>query len=268
MDLHKYSSLDVEKVNKCQIIANMMCRDEPFAVYGLLSIIDYIDYALVVDTGSEDGTFEELVELSKMFPDKIDLRQIKLSNGHNWSITNRQVIVDGIPSDVRKSLGNIRRYMHKISNSEWVWLIDGDEVYYQTLADNCRQLMCGEIGNKICIYLPFIDYVQKFGHVGQYHNMGRLFKQNQTTISDDYPCEMHCDLRGKMLQSHNPTVLNVSAQLFTNKVQHFESILKPNRKNHSVKDVIEISQMPEVFIKYNNQFPRIEKYVCITDLTD
>src|SRR5690348_5697551 len=94
------------------LVSTTMCRNEPFCVYGLLSIVDYVDRCIVVDTGSNDGTYEELEQVRKMYPKKILLERREIGDGHNWKIANGQVQTQGISEEVSKQLGDIRRYMH------------------------------------------------------------------------------------------------------------------------------------------------------------
>lgn len=246
------------------ISANMMIRDEPFAVYGLASIIDYIDEAIVVDTGSMDGTFEELQEFAKNYPSKIILEQRDIENCHNWNISgsgDNQVKTENLKKEAAQALGDTRRYMHEKSSGEFIWIIDGDEVYFKILAEQVRDIVQTNMSNADILFIPFADYIDKIGTIRQIHDMGRIFRKDVTDIKGIYPTEMHFNkVTNNMYYAGCDRSLMIEPTCGFNFVQHYECIIKPYRKER--RHVQEIPKvLPEVFEQLIDKFPRVKKYI-------
>lgn len=244
------------------ISVNQMVRDEPFAVYGIMSVIDLADEILVVDTGSTDGTWDELQQLQSEYPDKIKLRQELVENCHQWSIENTQVKASTLSPEASKQLGDIRRNLHKESKSNYVLLLDGDEVYPEKVSRMVHQVLNGGAYTFDCMILPFIDWVDRVGVVRQKHWMGRLFNKDNTEIRGNYPHEMHWQkYRNLMYEVSVDTTLTVNADTADSMVNHYECLIKPYRKEHRIIATVE-PYLPEVINeKMLNKFPRIKKYV-------
>jgi glycosyltransferase involved in cell wall biosynthesis len=239
----------------------MMVRDEPFAVYGLASIVDYVDEAIVVDTGSTDGTWEELQEFSKDNP-KIILEQRPTENCHNWSIQGCVRNEEVINTPAAQFLGDLRQEMHSRSKGKFVWLIDGDEVYYASLAKYVKELAESGIEGINVVFLSFIDYINKIGDVRQLHHMGRLFRQDATQVTGKFTAEMHYRKADGIVYHSmgHPDCLIMNAQTVDMYVQHFECIIKPFRKEKRIIQTIP-KHLPEIFEQLIDKFPRVKKYI-------
>ena len=246
------------------LVSTTMCKNEPFAAIGLLSIIDYVDKCIVVDTGSDDGTWDELNEVRKMYPNKVLLEQRIIGDGHNWNITGGQVNVGGVPEEVAIGLGDIRRYMHDKLNSKWVVSLDGDEVWDKSLVEYVRGMVEKGCYGNVAIFLPFMDFIEDITKVRQYHWMGRVYNRQLTQVLGQYPAEMHyVKLTKECLQPTSRDILMPNPDSF-GWVRHFECLLKPHRKEHKIVGRHDGS-LPEVIDKYKDRFPRVKPYLEIKE---
>lgn len=89
----------------------MVKNEDQWVRYSLLSILPYVDTILVTDTGSTDHTIEAIKSLPSH---KIKLTQTSVSS----------------PADVTK----IREAQLQNTKTDWFWVVDGDEVYPSTTA--------------------------------------------------------------------------------------------------------------------------------------
>lgn len=255
------------------IIINSIFRNEPFAVYAVASVINYVSKAIIYDTGSDDGTFEELQQLQKDYPNKIDLRQEKLENAHNWSIEEGNVKAGEINPVVSKRLADLRREMHEESKDyTWVLLLDGDELYPRYLASKIHKIATDENNKQDVIIPAFCDWLD-FKTVRAFHSMCRLFRQNTTEIRNNFPYELHYQkYTGVMYERGCPNSIFIEPEIMCDKyyndemsfdslVSHMESVVKPWRKDKQIVYQLDQPYHPEVIDELWDRFPRIEKYI-------
>lgn len=256
------------------ICGNMMCLNEPFAVYAISSVMPYLDRFICTDTGSDDGTYEELQTLQKKYPDKLELRQEKIEKSHNWSIENTEVKSSQISPTASKQLADLRRTMHKDSEGyTWVWLVDGDELYPRYLANKVCQLASNGGYRKDVIIPSFIDWIYDLKHIRAIHWMCRLFRQETTEIRNDFPAEQHYQkYTNTMYEAGCSNSLYIPPEIGHDKyyndeldidscVTHLESIIKPWRKDKQVIDALNQPYRPEIIDELYDKFPRIQKYI-------
>ena len=94
-----------------KIFANTIVQNEDrFLWFAITSIIDNVDKVLIWDTGSTDNTSQIMKDLKKKYPKKVDI------NFHG------PVSIDDYPE--------VRNEMLKKSNSDWMIIVDGDEVWW------------------------------------------------------------------------------------------------------------------------------------------
>ena len=99
---------------------NMMVRDEPFCCLGLLSIINYVDNVLIYDTGSTDGTYENLQKIKNKYPEKVNLNRVEIPNAQGWEYRDGHGITKSVPEESKIALGNLRRTMHEESTGDFI----------------------------------------------------------------------------------------------------------------------------------------------------
>ena len=84
-------------------------NEENFIWYSIKSIIDYVDYVIVYDTGSTDDTVKIIRELIKEYPEKI--------------------IFEEKGECDKKRHTELRQKMLERTATEWFMILDGDEVW-------------------------------------------------------------------------------------------------------------------------------------------
>lgn len=241
------------------LIANCMTRNEPTVPFAILSIINYIDKIIVIDTGSTDETYQELRVVQKMYPQKIILEQRFLEDGQNWSVSGGQVHTTGISESTSIALGDIRREMLERSNSEWVITLDSDEIYEESLIRCVRNYINKDCYGNIAMFLPFMDLIRNIKQIRHLHWMGRVYRKNMVDIRGNFPYEQHHNkLTGECLEYWSNDVKKV--EFSEGLIFHFESLVKVGRKEDRV---IEQNNrpLPSIIDKYKEQFPRIKKYI-------
>ncbi len=233
-----------------------MTKSEPFCPYGILSLALYVDKVLIYDTGSEDKFLEDLFSTQKIFSN-IEIVQRKLEDAHSWVASNLDTTVN---NNVAKALGDIRREMQTESDSEFIWVLDGDEIYPNLLASKVRSYVDKGMGDKNAFFLPFIDFCHDFKNLRQIHTMGRVFRNKAVELRGSYPAEMHYDIKGNYcLESNSPDSVTLKYESDNNSVFHFESLVKPWRKPLNILRKFE-GRLPEVFDKYPQFKKNIERW--------
>ena len=119
-------SLDSQKITAGYVIKN----EEYFIAESIASIIEYVDEIIIIDTGSTDKTINIIESIQK---NHIKGNIVKL---FNRSITNYNT-------------SNFRNEITFLSKSDWIMIIDGDEVWDKS-----------EI-SKFILYLKSIECVTK-----------------------------------------------------------------------------------------------------------
>jgi glycosyltransferase involved in cell wall biosynthesis len=85
-------------------------NEERYLWFSVTSVIDYLDELLILDTGSTDNTSLIIAELKKKYPNKV------VSKSYS-NITD-------------KSFTEARQEMLEETNSDWIMLLDGDEIWW------------------------------------------------------------------------------------------------------------------------------------------
>ncbi|MCS7091834.1 MAG: glycosyltransferase [Patescibacteria group bacterium] len=85
-------------------------NEDRYIWYSLMSVIDYVDRMLVWDTGSTDKTIDIIRHIQKRFPKKLDFVEVG------------DVSID--------EFTHVRQQMLEQTKSDWVLILDGDEVWW------------------------------------------------------------------------------------------------------------------------------------------
>lgn len=99
-------------------VHTLVKNEEKYLWYAVMSVIDYVDKILIWDTGSTDKTVEIIKKLQKKYPHKIEFKEIG------------EVDIDEFTS--------VRQQMLDETKSDWVLIIDGDEVWWD---DSIRKVV-------------------------------------------------------------------------------------------------------------------------------
>jgi glycosyltransferase involved in cell wall biosynthesis len=95
-----------------KIWANTLVRNEErYIWFSVMSVVEYVDKILIFDTGSDDSTVEIIKEIKKAKPGKVEFRQYG------------KVDTEGFTQ--------ARQEMLEKTKSDWLILLDGDEVWWE-----------------------------------------------------------------------------------------------------------------------------------------
>ncbi len=86
-------------------------NEERYIWYAVMSVIDWVDKILIWDTGSTDKTVEIIKEIEKVYPDKVDFKEVGEVDPQKFT--------------------KVRQEMLDVTNSDWLILVDGDEVWWE-----------------------------------------------------------------------------------------------------------------------------------------
>lgn len=93
-------------------------NEDKFIWFSVMSVIEYVDKVLIWDTGSNDLTLKIINEIKKLYPQKVEFREVG------------EVSIEGITA--------LRQKMLEKTKSDWIILVDGDEVWWD---DGIRALI-------------------------------------------------------------------------------------------------------------------------------
>ena len=96
-------------------------NEERYLWYAVMSIIDHIDEILLWDTGSTDNTIKIIQDLKKRYPSKVKVKLL---------------------GDVDiQEFTKVRQKMLEETESDWVFILDGDEVWWRDKIEETTHLM-------------------------------------------------------------------------------------------------------------------------------
>jgi SAM-dependent methyltransferase/glycosyltransferase involved in cell wall biosynthesis len=174
------------------ITAHMLVKnDDYFVWYAINSVLPYVDQFFITDTGSTDQT----------------LALIK-------SINSPKIILQTVVVNTPQQLVEMRNRQLSLTASEWIWLVDADEVY--TATGSAEMISMTEKAEKDVwgIVVPFYNFVGDIYHVqleskGRYQfgdNCGHLNLRvmrnlDGMQVTGVYPLETY-EFQGKPLQNY------------------------------------------------------------------
>ena len=223
------------------VTVHMMCRDEPLAHFALLSVLPFIHRALVIDTGSTDETYRRLEAVKMMFPEKhIVLRQERLQDSTKWSLSERP-----IPN---YELSACRQRMIEETETRFIWVVDGDEVYLEETAKAVVKEFRNWPIKRLCAFVPLIWFGRsKYELIlnslpKTYPFAGRLFIREGLSIVGFFPGELH----GYDGVAAHWSFSRMDALNEVTPLHHYEILCKPWRRKVLSTMPYEGTQ-PEVF---------------------
>lgn len=227
-----------------RVTVNMIVKNEDQWVwYAIQSVLPYADQILITDTGSTDQT-ENIVK----------------------SISSPKIIFSKVvaksPSDVTRA--RLSQLEH--SNTDWVWIVDGDEIYSEVTAKECMTAISSGLYEGIVVrrydLLGDIYHRQEesvgvynlFGNTG--HLVTRLLNKRKIkglTLAGDYPLEGWYDELGNSTRDRDPNNWYITKNYLHHAMYLKRSSLGGNlpmfnRSKYKIETGIEInSSYPEAF---------------------
>lgn len=221
-------------------------NEDKYVWFAVKSVIDILDKIIIYDTGSVDRTVSIIEQLKKEYPDKI--------------IFEKKGNVD--PAGLTK----LRQEMLDKTKSDWLLLLDGDEVWWENSI--CRTVdEINNNGNLYALVNPTINLVGDIYHfqeeeAGEYNILGKKGHFNIRAINRDipglyvknpYPLEGFFDKEGNLIQSIDSKLKFIDAPIL-----HL-TFLKRSSKGgkatlHRDKMKLEIGKVFEKEFKYPEVF--------------
>jgi hypothetical protein len=178
------------------ITVHMLVRNEDrFIWYALSSVLPYADKVLLYDTGSSDLT----------------LKIIRTFQSPKLTVATRTV-------NSAEQISSIREEMLAKTQTRWVWIVDGDEIYPQSVCEEIRTFVTSRNKTLEGIVVRRYDllgdiYHRQDEHVGAYELFGqcghfvlRLLNRSLLpglTVRGIYPLESNYDGDGRPVIFHS-----------------------------------------------------------------
>lgn len=93
---------------------SLVCNEDRYIWFAIMSVIEQVDKILVWDTGSTDLTVSIIKEIKKLYPTKVEFKEVG------------EVTPDEFPK--------VRGRMLQESSCDWIVLVDGDEIWWDESA--------------------------------------------------------------------------------------------------------------------------------------
>jgi len=177
---------------KTGITGHMIVKNEDAWVwFAIQSVLPYLDKLLIIDTGSSDQTLKCIRSIES---DKIVLSQVSISS--------------------REDLTLLRNKQIQATKTNWIWIIDGDEIYTE---DGAKEVVSATRQNYHGIAARRYDLLGDIYHrqdegVGEYQLLGqqghllvRLINLSNFPglhVSRPYPLEAYLDRDDQVVHSY------------------------------------------------------------------
>lgn len=219
------------------LTAHIMVKNEPFVYYAVMSVYDYVDRILLVDTGSDDAHTLADIErcLSEDRNSKIEYIQAPIDTDETRWVEGTQEIA-AYKNHGKFGKGQVRKMMLEETRTSHFIIVDGDEVHYKNGIKKCRGFVDDWPAGKVCLRIPLLWNYDIDRDVDWTVYPGRLFLTQFVGMNTQSPGEYHTfKPTGGALTSSESIVEIVDVEA----IEHFEIPLKPWRR----KDKIELDRV-------------------------
>ncbi len=231
------------------LTVHFMVRNEyPTCYFSLLSVLPGVEKAVVVDTGSTDGTMELLQEVKRLFPDKVELSECdEAPDSTDWSFSKF--------NPRNHALTGIRNWMIQQTKTKFCWVVDGDEVYRDQGVQQVAEYIRNFPDLVQAAYVPLLWFARDLNHLcndvypGVYGYTGRLFRTKDLSVKGSFPGEMHTYDGRHDIHPDKPGTAKLTHMV---PFHHYEMVTKPHRRR--LFSVVPYDgPQPEVFDRYGNK---------------
>jgi len=151
---------------------SLVCNEERFVWYSIMSAINHVDKVLVWDTGSEDRTLEIVAEITKANKDKVNFKKLG------------KVSKEEFPS--------LRQKMLDETKAEWILTLDGDEVWWEESIAKLIQSINNSVNQHESIVVKTVNCVGDIYHYqgeegARYEFLGKKGHYNLRAFSNKIP---------------------------------------------------------------------------------
>lgn len=139
----KYSIIEkIPTLSGYTTTLNCISQNYPFE-QSIGSMLEFCDEVVVVDGGSSDGTYEQLLSLAEKNP-ALKVQMVR----RNWNDDPRFAVFDGLQ----------KAEARKLCTGDFCWQMDSDEIVHENDYDKITQLMEKFPKGTNLIALPVIEY--------------------------------------------------------------------------------------------------------------
>lgn len=231
---------------KKTIWGNCVVKNEGrYIWFALLSVISYLDKVLIYDTGSTDDTIRIIKILLDKYPSKIIFKQI----GE----------VDA------KGLTKARQKMLEETKSDWLILVDGDEVWWEESIKSIVNRIRNTEHNLYALVQPVVNLIGDIYHfqddlTGEYNILGKKGHLNIRAINrnikglhikNEYPLEGFFTEDKRLIQSFGEEKL----EFIDSPILHFSNLKRSNKIDGDRKSVRRTNKLKyEIGKKFDSSF--------------
>lgn len=227
----------------------IVCNEDKFVWFAIMSVIDYVDKVMVWDTGSTDDTVKIIQEIQKLKGDKILFKEVG-------------------PVD-RNGLTMMRQRMLEETDADWFILVDGDEVWWD---DSIKKLVeaIKEQGNKKdAIVVPFYNPLGDIYHYqdesasryqianrkGNFQVRAINKKIPGLHVKNSYPLEGYYNNRGQIVQESDKLLLLDAPYFHATHLRRSSELRKYNKYKFELgKHFSRNFKYPEIFFRDRPSF--------------
>lgn len=184
-------------MTRAEITAHIIVRNEDrYIWYAIQSVLPFVQKCLIYDTGSDDNTVPII--------NSIDSEKIRFKEYAAHDITE---------------IGKLRQLQIEETETDWFWIVDGDEMYPTSVCHEIRQIVKGNGEQLEGIAVQRYDLIGDIYHyqsetVGTYdlfrrrgHHVIRLLNKKNLPglhVEGIYPNEGYYDQNGAEVIHHDP----------------------------------------------------------------
>lgn len=231
-------------MSKKIIWGNMVVKNEDRYVYfAIESVIQHLDKLLIYDTGSTDKTVQILKFLKNKYPEKIHFSQFESVDHYG--------------------LTKLRQKMLDQTKSDWLLLVDGDEIWWEQSIKEIIDEINKADNNLYALVNPVLNIIGDIYHyqeeeAGRYEILGKRGHFNLRVINrkikglhikNAYPNEGFYDLEENLIQQKDNKL-----KLLKKPILHFTHLIRSTINDEPKKTLHRKKFKYELGKKFSNTF--------------